>query len=594
MRSLIVIAACVLAVLGLILALPTPDKHPETRKQEAREFAIVDTRIFDGQAFHASADIWVQDGSIVAMGENLDIPARVERIEGAGDTLLPGLIDAHVHTFGQAQSDALRFGVTTLLDMFTSPALLAEGRRLREDRSQSTKADLYSAGMLATARSGHGTQFGVPVTPVTAPEQAEQWVDARIAEGSDFIKIVIEPGTLWGASPLPTLNEDTVRALVTAAKARGLMALAHVSTQADAIMAIEAGVDGLVHVFADAMASDAFIELAKSNGVFVIPTAVVMAGVGGQLDLEALLAEPGIDQRISQEQRQSLLQESWAKLNGQALLDRSLANVRAMHEAGIVLLAGSDAPNPGTAHGLSLHHELELLVSSGVSPAEALASATSVPAAVFGLEGRGCLTAGCRADMVWVKGNPQTDIRTTRQITQIWKNGRLVDRSFKPSAAASGDNVATDLLAEGVIRTWVPADDRFIGGQSIATILSAENGQLEVKGDLNPGSPFPYSGAIWSPGQPFMTPVDLSDRKRLRIEILGESNEWMVMLFSGSGSNSSVPARVAMEKTATGAAVEIRLEDIQGFDSSQLQAIGIFAVETPREFAFTMTEARLE
>ncbi|MFW6339819.1 MAG: amidohydrolase family protein, partial [Wenzhouxiangella sp.] len=430
MRSLIVIAACVLATLGLILALPTPDKPPETREQEVHEFAIVDIRIFDGQGFHTSADIWVRDGSIVAMGQDLEIPASVERIEGAGDTLLPGLIDAHVHTFGQAQSDALRFGVTTLLDMFTSPALLPESRRLREDRSQSARADLYSAGMLATARSGHGTQFGVPVTPVTTPEDAEDWVEARIAEGSDFIKIVIEPGRLWG-SPLPTLNEDTVKALVDAAKARGLMALAHVSTEADAIMAIEAGVDGLAHVFADVMASDAFIELAKTEAIFVVPTTVVMAGVGGQLDLEALLAEPGIDERISQEQRQSLLQDSWARLNGQALLARSQANVRALHDAGIVLLAGSDAPNPGTAHGVSLHHELELLVDSGLSHTEALKAATSIPAEVFGLDGRGCLAPGCRADMVRVDGDPQSDIRATRQIRQIWKNGKPVDRRFE-------------------------------------------------------------------------------------------------------------------------------------------------------------------
>jgi hypothetical protein len=418
-------------------------------------------------------------------------------------------------------------------------------------------------------------------------------VDARIAEGSDFIKIVIEPGVLWG-SPLPTLNEETVRALVNAAKTRGLMALAHVSTQADAIMAIEAGVDGLVHVFADTLASDGFIDLANAKDVFVIPTAVVMAGVGGQLDLEALMAEPGIAERISEEQRQSLLQESWAKLNGQALLARSLDNVRALHEAGIPLLAGSDAPNPGTAHGLSLHHELELLVSAGFSATEALASATSVPARVFGLEGRGCLTAGCRADMVRIEGNPQTDIQTTRQIRQVWKNGRPVDRDVQPSTRASGENVASDLLADGVIKTWVPADDRFIGGESTATILSTENSQLTVEGQLNPGSQFPYAGAIWSPGQPFMTPVDLSDRERLRIEMLGGSNDWMVMLFSGSGSSSSMPARVAMEKTTTGAFVEVSLEDIPGFDRSQLQAIGVFAVDAPGAFTFTMTEARLE
>src|SRR5699024_9534069 len=100
-----------------------------------------------------------------------------------------------------------------------------------------------------------------------------------------------------------------------------------------------------------------------------------------------------------------------------------LENIRKLHAAGVPLLAGSDAGNPGTAHGPSLHHELALLVEAGLTPIEALRAATSIPARQFGLAGRGCLQPGCRADLVLIDGNPLDDIRHTVRIDAVWKTG---------------------------------------------------------------------------------------------------------------------------------------------------------------------------
>jgi imidazolonepropionase-like amidohydrolase len=102
--------------------------------------------------------------------------------------------------------------------------------------------------------------------------------------------------------------------------------------------------------------------------------------------------------------------------------------VRELQVAGADILAGSDAPNPGTVHGATLHQELELLVQAGLTPVQALAAATSVPARRFGLSDRGAIAPGRRADLVLVDGDPTRDVTATRAIVAIWKNGAPVER----------------------------------------------------------------------------------------------------------------------------------------------------------------------
>jgi imidazolonepropionase-like amidohydrolase len=104
------------------------------------------------------------------------------------------------------------------------------------------------------------------------------------------------------------------------------------------------------------------------------------------------------------------------------------AAVAALEAAGVPLLAGTDAPNPGTTHGASLHRELELLVAAGLTPVEALTAATSTPARMFGLLDRGRIAPGLRADLLLVAGDPSIDITTTRAIVYVWRNGVVVTR----------------------------------------------------------------------------------------------------------------------------------------------------------------------
>ena len=121
-----------------------------------------------------------------------------------------------MHSFLSTLNDALRFGVTTVLDQSTAPAFGAARRPAREEVERSTEADLFSAGMTATAPDGHGTQHGIPVEVLTGPEQATEWVRARKAEGSDWIKIIYEDGSAFDME-IASLDGETVAAVIAAA-----------------------------------------------------------------------------------------------------------------------------------------------------------------------------------------------------------------------------------------------------------------------------------------------------------------------------------------------------------------------------------------
>ena len=105
----------------------------------------------------------------------------------------------------------------------------------------------------------------------------------------------------------------------------------------------------------------------------------------------------------------------------------------------MIILAGTDVPNPGTAHGVSMHRELELLVQAGLTPQEALAAGTSRPADCFGLDDRGRIAPGLRADLLLVRGDPTTDILATRDIVAVLRSGVRVDREALRSAIASSE-----------------------------------------------------------------------------------------------------------------------------------------------------------
>lgn len=392
-----------------------------------RKIAVTNVRIFDGNRVIPRGTVVLRGQTIAAVGKNARAPRGAEVIDGSQATLLPGFIDSHTHP--QGRPDTLKraavFGVTTELDMFSDPAF---GRAMRQEQAAGGalgRADLFSAGYLATAPGGHGTQYAVQVPTLTRPDEAQAWVDARLAEGSDFIKIVSEDGSAYGRQT-PTLDRATIGALVAAAHLRGRLAVAHIGTQEGAYQALEEDADGLVHIFTNVVPEPAFAALAAERKAFVVPTLTVVESTTGIASGRSLTEDPRLAPYLRADEV-TTLRQSFA-LQRSLDFTHALDAVRDLKAARVAILAGSDAPNPGTAHGASLHRELELLVAAGLSPLEALRAATSAPAAAFRLKDRGRIARGLRADLVLVQGNPVADVTATRAILKVWKLGQEVER----------------------------------------------------------------------------------------------------------------------------------------------------------------------
>ncbi|HEY7213776.1 MAG TPA: amidohydrolase family protein [Thermoanaerobaculia bacterium] len=506
--------------------------------------AITNVRIFDGARVIPKGTVVVRGRTIAAAGPRVSAPAGAEVIDGSGATLLPGFIDGHTHTWGDALNRAVVFGVTTQLDMFTEPSFM---RSMREEQAKTGapgRADLFSSGYLATAPGGHGTEYGLPVPTLTRPEEAQAWVDARVTEGSDYIKIIIEDGKPYGRE-IPTLDKPTVAALAAAAHRRKKLAVAHISTEDSAQDALEAGVDGLVHIFTDRAPEAGFVSLAAKRKAFVTPTLTVVESTTGTSSGASLADDPRLAPYLTAEEVQNLRRSfPHHPLDFQNALDA----VRQLKKAGVPILAGTDAPNPGTAHGASMHRELELLVKAGLTPAQALAAATSVPARVFGLKDRGRIAPGLRADLVLVKGNPTSDIMASRDILRVWKIGQEVPRPLAPpkteAAAAAPQVPASGSISDfedgtrtAAFGAWADSTDQLAGGKSVvrSEVVSggAESGHsLAISGELKAGFAYPWAGAIFFPGPQPMAPADLSRFAGISFWAKGEDNPYQLLFFA--------------------------------------------------------------
>ena len=219
------VAVVVVAMTTLLMRLPTPENDVQIT-EHANRLLIKNARLFDGENMQQSANLLIENGLISSIEKTSDT-SNIRVIDATGKIILPGLIDSHTHNFGESLNNAINFGVTTHIDMFTSTEFFNNERRTsRASVAQKQHTDLFSAGMLATAAGGHGTQFGQPVETIDHPQQAQAWVAKRIAEGSDFIKLVYMPNNQHFAS----LDLATASALIKAAHKTDLLAVAHIST----------------------------------------------------------------------------------------------------------------------------------------------------------------------------------------------------------------------------------------------------------------------------------------------------------------------------------------------------------------------------
>lgn len=400
---------------------------------------IRNVRIFDGVELISANSVVIQDGVITEVDANIAEAPGTIIVDGRGGTLLPGLIDCHVHAFPSQDGGpsslmrALAFGVTTELDMGSVPAyfhpLRVEAQR-RDD-----VADYRTACVPASAPGGFAEQVAklgfFPQAPPTlsGPQAAAEFVGVQVAAGADYIKVILEDGSAFGAN-FPNLSFQAVQAVVDAAHAHDKLVFAHVTTRAWAEFAIEAGVDALAHLFGDQEPGPDFANKLVAGNMFVIPTLCALNPdpVGNATLLDDPRLGPYADPRWRELGRKMLFpvaHDHSGRRPDTAIASRTVA---LLNRLGIPVLAGSDAGNPLADHGISLHRELELLVAAGLTPSEALKAATSLAARYFSLDDRGRIASGLRADLLLVDGDPTQDITATRAIAGIWRRGVKFDR----------------------------------------------------------------------------------------------------------------------------------------------------------------------
>lgn len=573
---------------------------------------IRNVTLFDGREIIRHATVTMSGTVITHIGqdrESAEVASGAVVLEGQGMTLLPGLIDSHTHvpTFQSAAYSALRralvFGVTTELDMNADPRTVAEIKRHQGAGDGMDMADVRSSGWLITAPGGHGTEYGAEIQTITGPDEAQAFVDKRIAEGSDYIKIIHDDR--YG---FHTLDRATIAAVADAAHRRGKLAIAHIGTQDHARDAIESGVDGLAHIFNDRPPDPAFGHLLAERGVFVVPT---LAVVGNPMDLyvdSSLTSDPRIAPYLSDA---DLFYLRGRRAGREYPAEEA---VRACKAHGVRILAGTDAPNPGTLHGVSLHHELELLVRAGLSPREALAAATSIPAEVFGLSDRGRIAPGLRADLVLVQGDPTVDITATRAIVGVWKQGVPLDRA---SAREESDRVRADIAdgqaPKGSESGWVSdfeGDEptaRFgsgwqawagghWGGASTTEIRIVEGGangsrgSLLITGEVDAQAVYPLVGAILHLGSKPWEPVNLSAHKMISFWARGDGKTYTLQVYA---YEPDMPAAyVSFVAGPEWRQFEFPLSRFRAIDGQDLLALLFAAGPAPCRFSLQIDDVR--
>jgi imidazolonepropionase-like amidohydrolase len=404
--------------------------------------ALTGARVIDGtgRAAIEQATVIVSNGRIQEIGpaSSVKVPAGATRVDVAGKTIVPGLINSHGHVdaardstvpvrdqlLAQLRTYAL-YGVTTAYSLGSGAGDVQEGLKLRDEQNQGPleRARLYTSGLVIADKT---------------PEDARKSVDRSADQKVDIIKIRVD-----GEDSNPNkMRPDVYRAVIDQAHKRGLRVAAHMFYLKDAQGLLDAGADILAHSVRDQDVTPAFIADVKKRNVGYIPTLTRDLSVfvyettpaffsdpffvrgkalyGKQM---AQLTEPGAQEKIRNDKAAQAIKQA---------LEQASRNLKLLSEGGVAIAMGTDtgANLVGRWQGYFEHTELELMVKAGMTPSQVLVAATGSAAKVMKLDGQlGTLQPGKWADFVVLSANPLTDIRNLRQIEGVWIGGRRLTRT---------------------------------------------------------------------------------------------------------------------------------------------------------------------
>jgi imidazolonepropionase-like amidohydrolase len=373
-----------------------------------------------------NAVVVLEGDKIKAVGKagEIDTSSAAEVIDLAGKTLLPGLIDCHVHIcldpvgdpFATAARDSdattafkaarnaartLRGGVTTIRDMGGKNHI---DLNLRDAIAQGIALGprILASGKLLTMTGGHGWMVG---REVDGPDEARKGAREEIKAGVDVVKIMATGGVMTpGVEPgSPQLTVEEMRAAIEEAKKAGKITASHAQGLTGIKNAIRAGIDSIEHgVYLDEEACEMMID----NNVYLVPT------LAAPYWIVAKGREAGIPE--------------YAVAKTEKVIETHYASFRLALKMGVKIAMGTDASIPFNEHGKN-YYELKLMVQEGMTPMQAIVAATKSAAELLGLSNEiGTIEPGKQADLLVVEGNPLEDIEVLANVHQVYKGGKAI------------------------------------------------------------------------------------------------------------------------------------------------------------------------
>jgi imidazolonepropionase-like amidohydrolase len=429
------------------------------------QLALVGGTLIDGNGGVPLKDavVIVQGNRIAAVGgPGTAVPPGAETIRCDGKTVLPGLIDSHVHVTsssgGQASPQTeyspqtraakmkswLLFGVTTIFEMGSNPHFDA----LRDDLNAGrvTGPRLFGVKYAITSPGGHPTGLGrelrladrdVNLFEVASPEEARAAVRKAAAGKPDGLKIHHTRSQFPGTSCLDCNLEkhglDTLAALVDEGHNQGLRVFCHIAWPSEAKEAIEAGVDCLAHTVTHAeTGTRPIFDLMIERGVAMQTTLTRIEAyftfhrdpflrdkLRGKVP-DAILESLGLPNSVARARNESEEVEGDAR----RIFDIARANTRRAHKLGVGIVCGTDSGGPGGLHGAVVPREMEIINECGLTPLQTITAATRDAARCIGKgDELGAVEKGKLADIIVVADDPLRDISNIRKIDLVVRDG---------------------------------------------------------------------------------------------------------------------------------------------------------------------------
>ncbi|MCI0663950.1 MAG: amidohydrolase family protein [Acidobacteria bacterium] len=407
-----------------------------TMSQNGKITAFVNVNVvpMDRERVIENQTVIIRNSRIIEIGPaaRIKVSEGALRIDGAGKYLMPGLAEMHGHipppNAPKEYTEAVLFlyaanGVTTVRGMLGAPNQLE--LRERANRGEIISPTLYLAGPSFNGNS------------VNSPEQAVSMVKQQKQEGWDLLKV--HPG----------LTMSEYDAMAKTAKEVGIRFAGHIPAEVGLIHALEMGQETIDHVdgYIEYLNGDAgpideakladVVRRTKAAGVWIVPTMALWETLIGYADFDSLAAMPELKyappQQVEQWKalhRKRLDQPGFDRKKAELIAKNRMRILKALHDGGVRILLGTDAPQQFSVPGFSIHREMAHMLKCGFTPYQILHSGTKNVGEYFKGKGNfGTIEVGKRADLILVEGNPLKDVTLIARPAGVMVRGEWLPQS---------------------------------------------------------------------------------------------------------------------------------------------------------------------